>query len=268
MGSVRRGLATAPVFVVGDVHGHPEILLALLREAGLVDSAGRWSGADARVWLVGDLTDRGPDGIAAIDLVRRFERESEGALQCLLGNHEVLLLAAHRFPNAQTSFPGQSFHELWKLNGGVDADLRGLTAEHAGWIAQRRPLALDGDWLLLHADTPEYLELGDSIASVAERAAMLLQHGTADDVDLLWMLTTDRMRLADPEAVDALLDAYGGTRIVHGHTPIASIRGIDPAAVTAPLVYGGGRVMNVDHCLFAGGRGFMTQLEGGSGPKT
>jgi hypothetical protein len=258
----------APVFVVGDVHGHPEILLGLLGEAGLVDPAGRWSGADARVWLVGDLTDRGPDGIGAIELVRRLERESEGGLQCLLGNHEVLLLAAHRFPNAQTSLPGRSFHELWKLNGGVDADLHGLTADHVAWIAQRPPLALDGDWLLLHADTPEYLELGDSIASVAERAVTLLQRGTADDLDLLWMLTTDRMRLADPEAVDALLEAYGGTRIVHGHTPIASILGNDPADVTAALVYGDGRVMNVDHCLFAGGRGFVTQLEGGSGPKT
>ena len=268
MGSVRRGLATAPVFVVGDVHGHPEILLALLREAGLVGPAGQWGGADARVWLVGDLTDRGPEGIATIDLVRRLEQESEGALQCLLGNHEVLLLAAHRFPNEQTSLAGPSFHELWKLNGGVDADLSGLTADHVGWIAQRPPLALDGDWLLIHADTPEYLELGDSIATVAERTATLLRHGTADDLDLLWMLTTDRMRLGDPEAVDALLDAFGGTRIVHGHTPIASIRGIDPADVTGPLVYGGGRVMNVDHCLFAGGKGFVTRLVGGSGPTT
>jgi hypothetical protein len=268
MWPIQRGLATAPVFVVGDVHGHPEILLDLLGQAGLVGRDGQWSGADARVWLVGDLTDRGPDGIAAIDLVRRLERESEGALRCLLGNHEVLLLAAHRFPNEETSLAGRSFHELWKLNGGVDADLRGLSADQVGWIEQRPPLALDGDWLLLHADTPEYLELGDSVASVAERAATLLRHGTADDLDLLWMLTTDRMRLADPAAVDALLDAYGGTRIVHGHTPIASIRGIDPADVTEPLVYGDGRVMNVDHCLFAGGRGFVTRLEGGSGPKT
>ena len=68
------------------------------------------------------------------------------------------------------------------------------------------------------------------------------------------------MRLTDPVAVDALLDAYGGTRIVHGHTPIASVRGVDPRAVTGPLAYGDGRVLNVDHCLFAGGPGFVTRL--------
>ena len=38
----------------------------------------RWTGADARLWLVGDLVDRGPDGIGAIELVRRLERESAG----------------------------------------------------------------------------------------------------------------------------------------------------------------------------------------------
>ena len=40
------------------------------------------------------------------------------------------------------------------------------------------------------------------------------------------------MRLDDPAAVQALLDAYGGTRIVHGHTPIASLLGVDPRSVT------------------------------------
>ena len=50
------------------------------------------------------------------------------------------------------------------------------------------------------------------------------------------------MRLLDAAGVDALLERFGGTRIVHGHTPIASVRGVDPREVTGPLVYAGGRV--------------------------
>ena len=50
-------------------------------------------------------------------------------------------------------------------------------------------------------------------------------------------------------------------RIVHGHTPIASIERRDPRSVEAPLVSGDGRVLNVDHCLFGGGPGFVTRLE-------
>jgi hypothetical protein len=250
---------------VGDVHGHRDVLVELLREAGLVDGATRWAGGDARVWLVGDLVDRGPDGIGAIELVRRLERESEGALRCLLGNHEVQLVAVYRFGDEETSIPGQTFRELWLFNGGVESDLRALTPDHVEWITGLPPLARDGRWLVVHADTSAYLELGTSLEEVGSATAAMLSHGSAASVDELLMIVSDRMRLTDPAAVDALLDAFGGERIVHGHTPIASVRGVDPREVRGPLVYGGGRVMNVDHCLFAGGPGFVTRLDSGSG---
>ena len=53
------------MFVVGDVHGHRDVLAGLLRDSGLVDGSERWRGGDARLWLLGDLVDRGPDGIGA-----------------------------------------------------------------------------------------------------------------------------------------------------------------------------------------------------------
>jgi hypothetical protein len=245
---------------VGDVHGCRDVLAGLLRDAGLIGSDERWTGADARLWLVGDLTDRGPDGIGAIDLVRRLEQESGGAVGCLLGNHEVLLLSVLRFGAEETSVPGESFYELWRLNGGVDGDLRGLTPDRAAWLASLPPLALEGDTLLVHADTYAYLDLGRSIEEVAAAAAAVLAAGSATELDDLLAIVSDRMRLEDPDAVRLLLDAYGGTRIVHGHTPIASLLGVDPRSVTAPLVYGDGLVTNVDHCLFAGGPGFVTRL--------
>jgi len=236
------------------------VLAGLLRDAGLVGADERWTGADARVWLVGDLTDRGPDGIGAIDLVRRLEEESGGAVGCLLGNHEVLLLAVHRFGGAETSVPGESFYELWRRNGGVDADLRALTAEHVEWLTTRPPLVVEGETLILHADTAAYLGLGRSLEAVARTTRAVLAAGSAREVDDLLLVVSDRMRLDDPAAVQALLDAYGGRRIVHGHTPIASLLGVDPRDVTGPYLYGDGRVTNVDHCLFAGGRGFLTRL--------
>ncbi|HEY6076343.1 MAG TPA: metallophosphoesterase, partial [Gaiella sp.] len=116
----------APVFAVGDVHGHRDVLAGLLRDAGLVDAGESWTGADARLWLVGDLVDRGPDGIGAIELVRRLEGESGGAVRCLLGNHEAMILAALRFGDEETSFGEQTFREIWTLNGGVDSDLDAL----------------------------------------------------------------------------------------------------------------------------------------------
>jgi hypothetical protein len=125
----------------------------------------------------------------------------------------------------------------------------------------------EGDWLIAHADTTAYLELGRAIDDVARATASTLTHGSVDDVDLLLQVLSDRMRLGDPDGIEALLDAYGGRRIVHGHTPIASVLGVDPREVTGALVYAGGLVTNVDHCLFAGGPGFVTRLDDGSGPQ-
>lgn len=252
---------------MGDVHGHRDVLAALLRDAGLLDRAERWAGGDARLWLLGDLFDRGPDGIGALELVQRLERESGGAVRCLLGNHEVLILAVHRFGAEETSLPGHSFRDVWKLNGGVDRDLAALTSEHVGWLAALPPLAREGEALLVHADTTAYLELGRTVDEVADVTASILTRGEAPLVDELLGIVSDRLRLDDPEGADALLRAYRGSRIVHGHTPIASMLGVDPWQVTGPLVYAGGRVTNVDHCLFAGGPGFVVRLEGGSGPQ-
>jgi Calcineurin-like phosphoesterase len=257
----------APVFAVGDVHGHRDVLAGLLRDAGLVDAGESWTGADARLWLVGDLVDRGPDGIGAIELVRRLEGESGGAVRCLLGNHEAMILAALRFGDEETSFGEQTFREIWTLNGGVDSDLDALTPEHVAWLTALPPLAREGDWLVVHADTTAYLELGTSIDAVARATSTALATGDAASVDELLGILSDRMRLGDPEAVQALVSAYGGSRIVHGHTPIASVLHAEPAAVTAPLHYGDGRVVNIDHCLFAGGPGFVVELEGGPGPE-
>ena len=257
----------APFFVVGDVHGYRDTLAQLLREAGLLDGAERWAGADALVWLVGDLVDRGPDGVGTIDLVRRLERESGGRARCLLGNHEALILSVYRFGDRETSHPGSTFLDIWRANGGLEADLRRLTPEHVEWIAARPAIAREGEWLLLHADTTAYTRYGDSAQEVADAVSTVLGSGELEEFDELLEVLSDRMRLADGDGAERLLARFGGTRIVHGHTPIASVRGVDPREVTGPLVYAGGRVTNVDHCLFAGGPGFVVRLDGGPGPE-
>src|SRR5688500_13459805 len=55
--------APSPLFVAADMHGHRAEFREVLRDAGLIDACGQWSGQDARLWLLGDYVDRGPDGI-------------------------------------------------------------------------------------------------------------------------------------------------------------------------------------------------------------
>jgi hypothetical protein len=122
-------------------------------------------------------------------------------------------------------------------------------------------VAREGDWLLLHADSDAYLRYGGSVGEIDAAISAALLSADPPALEELLERLSDRLRLHDPAAVDRLLSTLGGSRIVHGHTPIASVLGVDPRVVTAPLAYADGRVLNVDHCLFGGGPGFVTRLD-------
>jgi hypothetical protein len=86
-----RPLFAGPVDVVADVHGEMDALRALLQHLGYRDGA---HPAGRRLVFLGDLTDRGPDSPAVVDLVRRLV--DAGLAQCVLGNHELNILLEER----------------------------------------------------------------------------------------------------------------------------------------------------------------------------
>src|SRR5258708_32871902 len=135
--------ATQRVLVIGDIHGEFEKLVAVLRKADLVDEAFSWRGSTATVWFMGDFLDRGPDGIAVVDLVMRLQQEAQaagGRIHSLLGNHEVAILSAYRFAESPAGGPGGTFYSAWKGHGGQEADLAKLTPRHIEWIMKLPPL--------------------------------------------------------------------------------------------------------------------------------
>ncbi|MBX2803085.1 MAG: metallophosphoesterase [Myxococcales bacterium] len=83
------------VVAVGDLHGDHDNALAVLRLAGVVDEAGRWSGGDTVLVQTGDVTDRGPDSRRVMALLRGLQGqaiEAGGRVEVLLGNHEAMNL--------------------------------------------------------------------------------------------------------------------------------------------------------------------------------
>jgi hypothetical protein len=248
-----------PTFVVGDVHGHVEPLVAVLGDAGLVDVRRGWSGGDARLWFIGDLVDRGPDGIAVIELVMRLQRES-GGVRCLLGNHEAGLISASRFPDVECGVPGLTFRAAWESNGGVQTDLARLTPEHVHWIERLPAIARERDWLLVHSDTDRYLEYGCSVDSIRLSVATVVAGSNPGAFARLLGDLADRGAFLDPKRLRRLLDATGCERLAHGHTPIWYAAGSDPGAVVTPHEYASGRALNVDHGLYSGGPGFVVQI--------
>ena len=87
-------------------------------------------------------------------------------------------------------------------------------------------IAREDDWLLLHADTDAYRGYGSSVDEVNASVASVLATGDPAALDELLEALCDRLRLDDRAVVDTMLATFGGSRIVHGHTPIASVAGV------------------------------------------
>jgi len=94
-------------YVIGDVHGEYETLLALVAKLP----------KDADIIFVGDLVDRGASSADVIKFVR------ENNYRCVLGNHEDLMISyGESFTKTYPKSTNPSFMHSWYNNGG-DATL-------------------------------------------------------------------------------------------------------------------------------------------------
>ncbi|WP_306823412.1 metallophosphoesterase [Streptomyces sp. JJ66] len=225
--------ARGPLYVVGDVHGYLSELRAALREAGLVDAEGHWAAKNARLWFLGDFTDRGPDGVGVIDLVMQLSAEAAAAggyCKALLGNHELLVIGAKRFGDTPVDSGAgtASFQAAWLLNGGQRGDMERLQDHHLQWMTRLDAMTLEDDHLLLHSDTSAYLDYGDTIGAVNDAITEALERRDPDETWELFRKFTKRFAFRDedgPRAARELLTRYGGKQIVHGHSPIPYLTG-------------------------------------------
>ncbi|SCK18894.1 Calcineurin-like phosphoesterase [Streptomyces sp. AmelKG-E11A] len=266
-----------PLFVVGDVHGYLDELIDALHAKGLIDADGNWSAGNARLWFLGDFTDRGPDGIGVIDLVMRLSAEAAAAggyCKALMGNHELLLIGARRFGDTPVNSGAgtATFQAAWLLNGGQKADMDRLQDHHLQWMSRLDAMEQEDDHLLVHSDTTAYLDYGDSIEAVNDTVRETLTRNDADECWDLFRKFTKRFAFRDesgPRAARELLSVYGGSRIVHGHSPIPYLLGevgsedgddSQGPVVDGPHVYADGLAIAMDGGVTMAGKLLVQQL--------
>jgi bis(5'-nucleosyl)-tetraphosphatase (symmetrical) len=134
-----------PTYVVGDVHGCFETLQRLLADCGFDH------GRD-RLWLVGDLVNRGPESLEVLRWARDLDRRLGERMVAVAGNHDLHLVSRHAGVAAA------------KRRDTLDAVLAAPDADElVDWLRRRPLLHREGDQLLVHAGllpswTPEDAE--------------------------------------------------------------------------------------------------------------
>ena len=141
------------VIALGDVHGCYDQFSQFLD----------WvRDSDARVILLGDLIDRGPNDLGVLERVRDlvYDPESWGlaSLTCVRGNHETLFL------NALEGYGVQD----WVFNGGDWGNWRELSS-HAGWLSQLPYYVTVGDTFFSHSGGVHGVAPEESLNSLTNR---------------------------------------------------------------------------------------------------
>ncbi len=118
------------IYAVGDIQGCYQPLKTLLKQVSFDPSK------DV-LWCAGDMVNRGPDSLKVL----RFLKSLGDACVCVLGNHDIQLLA---YAAGGKSFAGDTLDEVIQAK---DAD------ELIDWVRHQPLIHHDKDlaWIMLHA---------------------------------------------------------------------------------------------------------------------
>ena len=219
-------------WAIGDLQGCHAALLQLLDKIG-------FNPAQDRVWLLGDLVNRGEDSLAVL----RWARDH--GIGAVLGNHDLHLLAV-----ASGHAPVREGDTLHGILAASDRD------ELLSWL-RHRPLAVqEGEYLLVHAgllpqwSSTQACALADEVAVVLRGPDWLefLQHMYGNEpaqwrddlvgIDRLRVITNalTRLRFCSPEGVMEFRLKGEPNRPPEGYLPWFQVPGRKSSG--SPVIFG------------------------------
>lgn len=135
-------------YAVGDLQGCLQALQCLLKQVAFDPTRDR-------LWLVGDLVNRGPQSLETL----RFLYNIRESLMCVLGNHDLHLLAA-----------GQNIERLKKADTLLEILGAPDCAELLEWLRQQKLMHYDEqrNVALVHAGIPPQWSLRKALKCAAE----------------------------------------------------------------------------------------------------
>jgi bis(5'-nucleosyl)-tetraphosphatase (symmetrical) len=174
-------------YAVGDLQGCLEALQCLLKQVA-------FDPTKDRLWLVGDLVNRGPQSLETL----RFLYGIRESLVCVLGNHDLHLLAA-----------GQNIERLKKADTLREIIEAPDSAELLYWLRQQKLMHYDEqrNVALVHAGVPPQWSLRKALKCAAEVETALRD-------DNLFPAYLDGMYGNDPAKWDNDLKGIARLRVI------------------------------------------------------
>jgi len=135
-------------YAVGDLQGCLDALQCLLKQVA-------FDPTQDRLWLVGDLVNRGPQSLETL----RYLYSIRESVVCVLGNHDLHLLAAGR--NIERLKKADTLREILEASDGP---------ELLEWLRQQKLMHYDEqrDMALVHAGIPPQWSLRKALKYAAE----------------------------------------------------------------------------------------------------
>ena len=171
-------------FIIGDIHGCLDMLRRLMDKI-------HWRPEKDRLIFLGDFIDRGKNSKGVVDYVLDLRRTS-ARIDCLVGNHEILLL----------DYVDGNDRGLYFLNGGWST----LESYRAGNPEEDGEL-IPPDHIAFYRSLQTYLELEDYY---------VVHAGFRPGVEIEKQVLEDMTWIREPFIYS---DYDFGKRVIFGHTP-------------------------------------------------
>lgn len=216
----------ATLYAVSDVHGGYDRLVTLLAANQVIERVPdappsvRWSAGDAVLVVTGDMIDKGPNGLAVLDMLRALAADApraRGRVIVTLGNHEAEFFAD---PGNDKADGSDGVDAELKAHGIDPRDLASGKDPRGAWLRTLPLAARVGAWFFAHAADTH----GRSIADL-ERAfrAALDAHPAYDDAEIIGdgSILESRDWYGDAGTATRYAAALSAKHIVMGHDPKA-----------------------------------------------
>ena len=177
-----------PTFAVGDLQGCLTEFELLLKQMNF--------GSSDKLWLVGDLVNRGPQSRATMDLILSMDQQ----IECVLGNHDLHFLAIHSGGHSPSG--SDTFDEML-ASPNVDA--------YAEWLRQQKLFHVDETkgYSMSHAGVPHIWSVEQTLRLANEVEAVL-----RDEADVSYTQFCRELYGNEPNVWSEEISSMGRYRVI------------------------------------------------------